>query len=107
MLKFLFRIIGIIAVLMMLMTAVLFFLDSQDFLHGNLGQLIGSLRHLSQEAWTAIRLFVSDTHLADDAAGLLDQGAQFFRDSVEPHPTDRPGAHPYSPSPVPLVTPLP
>ncbi|MDO4572521.1 MAG: hypothetical protein Q4C13_04065 [Clostridia bacterium] len=105
MLKFLFRLIGIIVVLMILIMAVLFYLDSKDLLSGKLGRLIGVLRRLGNEAWAEIRLFMSDTGIAEDAAGLLDQGAAYLRDAVEPHETDKPGSHPFSPSPAPSPTP--
>ena len=107
MLKFIFRLIGIIVVLIILVTAILFFFDSKDFLSGKLGRLVGSLRQLSREAWNEIRIFVSTTGIEDEAAGLLDQGAEFFRGSVKPHPTEKPGSHPYSPSPEYSVTPHP
>lgn len=107
MLKFIFRLIGIIVVVVILIMAVLCYLDSKDLLSGKLGRLIGVLRILGKEAWSEIRLFMSSSGIAEDAAGLLDQGAAFFRESVEPHPTDKPGSHPYTPSPVPTATPNP
>ena len=107
MLKFIFRLIGIIVVLLVLVTASLFILDSKGFLSGKLGRLASSLHQLSKEAWKEIRIFVSTTGIADDAADLLDQGSRFFRDSVEPHATDKPGAFPYSPNPELSPTPLP
>ncbi len=105
MLKFLFRLIGIIVVLMILIMAVLSYLDSKDLLSGKLERLIGVLRRLGKEAWAEIRLFMSDSGIAEDAAGLLDQGADFLRESVEPHATDKPGSNPYTPSPEPSATP--
>lgn len=100
MLKFIFRLIGIIVVVVILIMAVLCYLDSKDLLSGKLGRLIGVLRILGKEAWDELRLFVSSSGIGEDAADLLDQGAAFFRESVEPHPTDKPGSHPYTPEPT-------
>lgn len=105
MLKFLFRLIGIVVVLMILIMAVLCYLDSKDLLSGKLERLISVLRRLGQEAWVEIRLFMSDSGIAEDAAGLLDQGAEFLRESVEPHLTDKPGSNPYTPYLEPSQTP--
>lgn len=106
MLKFIFRLIGIIVVVVILVMAVLCYLDSKDLLSGKLGRLIGVLRILGKEAWSEIRLFMANSGIAEDAAGLLDQGAAYFRQSVEPHVTDKPGSSPYTPSPVPTATPF-
>jgi hypothetical protein len=83
--KFLFRLIGILVVLLVLVMAVLCYLDTKGLLSGKLEHLIGTLRILGQEAWAEIRLFMSDSGIAEDAAGLLDQGAAYLRDGVSPH----------------------
>lgn len=103
--KFIFRLIGIVVVLVVLIMAVLFYLDSKELLSGKLGRLIGVLRRLGSEAWLEIRFFISDTGIAEDAAGLLDQGADFLRDSLEPHITSKPGADALL-TPAPTPTPL-
>lgn len=100
--KFIFRLIGILVVLIILLMAVLSYLDSKDLLSGKLERLIGSLRVLGKEAWDEIRLFMEDSGIAEDAAGLLDQGADYLRESVEPHETSEPGADAFStPTPYP------
>lgn len=104
--KFIFQLIGILVVLLLLVMAVLFYLESKDLLSGKLEQLIGTLRLLSQQAWAEIRYFMDDSGIAEDAAGLLDQGANFLRESVDPHATGKPGADVFTPSPVPTVTPV-
>jgi hypothetical protein len=100
--KFIFRLIGILVVLIFLLMAVLTYLDSKALLSGKLARLIGSLRVLGKEAWSEIRLFMDDSGIAEDAAGLLDQGANYLRESVEPHITSQPGA-----DALPTVTPEP
>ena len=102
--KFVFRLIGILVVLLILLMAVLSYLDSKDLLSGKLDHLIGTLRILGKEAWAEIRFFMDDTGIAEDAAGLLDQGADYLRENVEPHTTSQPGAEAFS-TPEPTVTP--
>jgi len=102
--KFIFRLIGVLVVLLILLMAVLTYLDSKDLLSGKLERLIGNLRVLGMEAWQEILVFMQDSGIAEDAAGLLDQGANYLRDTVEPHDTSKPGADAFS-TPVPAVTP--
>ena len=71
--KFIFRLIGILVVLLILLMAVLTYLDSKDLLSGKLEHLIGTLRVLGKEAWVEIRLFMDDSGIAEDAAGLLER----------------------------------
>ena len=100
--KFVFRLIGILVVLLVLLMAVLTYLDSKDLLSGKLEHLISTLRVLGKEAWVEIRLFMDDSGIAEDAAGLLDQGAEYLRENVEPHSTSQPGADVLlTPTPVP------
>ena len=106
--KFIFRLIGIIVVLLILLMAVLSYLDGKDLLSGKLERLISSLRVLGQEAWVEIRYFMDDSGISEDAAGLLEQGADFLRESVEPHATSQPGVDAIATvSPVPTATPVP
>jgi hypothetical protein len=102
--KFIFRLIGVLVVLLILLMAVLTYLDSKDLLEGKLERLIGNLRVLGKEAWQEILLFAQDSGIAEDAAGLLDQGADYLRDTVEPHETSKPGTEAFS-TPIPEATP--
>ena len=104
--KFIFRLIGILVVLIILIMAVLTYLDSKALLSGKLERLIGSLRVLGKEAWDEILLFMQDSGIAEDAAGLLDQGANYLRDSIDPNATSKPGSEAFfTPSPMPEATP--
>ncbi len=102
--KFIFRLIGVLLVLLILLMAVLTYLDSKDLLSGKLERLIGNLRVLGKQAWQEILLFMQDSGIAEDAAGLLDQGADYLRDTVEPHETSKPGTEAFF-TPVPEATP--
>ena len=102
--KFIFRLIGVIVVLLILLMAVLTYLDSKDLLSGKLERLISSLRVLGKQAWQEILYFMQDSGIAEDAAGLLDQGANYLRDTVEPHATSQPGEDAFS-TPIPEMTP--
>ena len=102
--KFIFRLIGILVVLLILLMAVLSYLDSKDLLSGKLERLIGNLRVLGLQAWQEILLFMQDSGIAEDAAGLLDQGADYLRDTVDPHETSKPGSEAFF-TPVPEATP--
>jgi len=102
--KFVFRLIGVLVVLLILLMAVLTYLDSKDLLEGKLERLIGNLRVLGKEAWQEVLLFAQDSGIAEDAAGLLDQGADYLRDTVEPHQTSKPGSDAFT-TPIPETTP--
>ncbi len=102
--KFIFRLIGILVVLLILLMAVLTYLDSKDLLSGKLGRLISNLRVLGRQAWQEVLLFMQDSGIAEDAAGLLDQGANYLRDPVEPHETSKPGSEAFF-TPIPEATP--
>ena len=102
--KFIFRLIGVIVVLLILLMAVLTYLDSKDLLSGKLERLIGNLRVLGKQAWQEILYFMQDSGIAEDAAGLLDQGANYLRDTVDPHETSKPGSEAFF-TPVPEATP--
>ena len=56
-------------------------------------------------------LFLSDSGIANDAADLLEQGAEYFREGVTPHATEQPGSNAFpegylTPTPI-LTTPEP
>ncbi len=103
--KFIFQLIGVLVVLLILVMAVLFYLGGKGLLSGKLDQLINSLRVLGKQAWVEIRYFMDDSGIAEDAAGLLDQGADFLRESVEPHITSKPGTEgAVTPTPEPTPT---
>ena len=102
--KFFFRLIGILVVLLIIIMAVLTYLDGKDLLSGKLELLIGNLRVLGKEAWQEILNFMQDSGIAEDAAGLLDQGANYLRDTVEPHETSQPGSDAFA-TPMPEMTP--
>lgn len=102
--KFVFRLIGVLVVLLILLMAVLTYLDSKDLLSGKLEHLISNLRILGKQAWQEILIFMQDSGIAEDAAGLLDQGAEYLRDTVEPHATSKPGSEAFV-TPIPEATP--
>lgn len=104
MMKFVFRLIGVLVVLLILLMAVLTYLDSKDLLSGKLEHLVGTLRVLGKEAWQEILAFMQDSGIAEDAAGLLDQGAEYLRDSIDPHETAKPGSEAFV-TPTPALTP--
>lgn len=114
--RFIFRMIGFIVVVLVLLTAILFYLDSKDLLSGKLERLIGASRRLGAEEWAEIRLFLSDSGIAEDAADLLQEGVDLLRDGVTPHETEQPGEHAFdtpepasetTPEPSPEITPEP
>lgn len=82
--KYIFRIIGFVVVVLVLLIMVLCYLDSKGLLTGDLGQLIGSLRVLGGQAWLEIRRFFSTSGIGDDAANLLEQGADYLRATPTP-----------------------
>ena len=104
MFKFIFKLIGILVVLLILLLAILSYLDSKDLLSGKLDRYISSLRVLGKAAWGETLIFMQDSGIAEDAAGLLDQGAEYLRESIEPHTTSKPGEDALQ-TPTPAVTP--
>ncbi len=107
--KLIFRLIGIVVVIIILVMAVLCYLDTKGLLSGKLERLISVLRRLGKEAWDEIMLFLSDSGIAGDAASLLEQGAEYFREGVTPHVTDKPGGNALPEgylTPTPTVSPV-
>lgn len=79
MLKPIFQLIGFLVVILILVFAVLFYLDSKDLLSGELADFIGSLRALFDQVKAVVTLFVNESGIANDAADLLDEGADRLR----------------------------
>ena len=100
MLKGLFRLIGTIVVIIVLVRALLFYLDGKGLLFGRLGDLIHTLRLLGNEAWTALKTFGDETGIVDDASGLLGKGVDMLQSAVEPHPAT------ISPDPLATISPV-
>lgn len=77
--KVIFQLIGFLVVILLLLTAVLFYLDSKGLLSGDLGSLIHALHQLYLEARDVTLAFLQRSGIADDAADLLDEGADRLR----------------------------
>jgi len=93
MLKSLFQLIGFLVVIVILLTAVLFYLDGKDLLSGELSDFIGSMRGLFEQIKLVVSSFVSESGIAEDAANLLDESADKLR-GVTPEPTIEPTMEP-------------
>jgi len=93
MLKTLFQLIGFLVVIVILLTAVLFYLDEKDLLSGELSAFIGSMRELFEQIGLVVSSFVSESGIAEDAANLLDESADKLR-GVTPEPTVQPTMEP-------------
>lgn len=106
--KFLYQIIGFVLVIVILLLAVLFYLDSKNLLAGDLGVLVRQLRVLGKEAWDAIFNFSKKAGLAEDAAAILESGADKLRGAAAPDETNGPG-DPSAPAPTasPSASPAP
>ena len=79
MLKPIFQLIGFLVVILILLLAVLFYLDGKDLLSGELADFIGSLRALFDQVKAVVTSFVNESGIANDAADLLDEGADKLR----------------------------
>lgn len=79
MLKPVFQLIGLVVVIAILLLAVLFYLDGKGLLTGELADFIGSLRALFEQIKSVVTSFVHESGIADDAADLLDEGADMLR----------------------------
>lgn len=101
--KFIFRTIGFIVVVLIILMLVLCYLDAKGLLTGDLGGLVGSLRVLGKQAWAQLRQFFSTSGIGDDAAGLLEQGAEYLRST--PTASQVPTATPGWENNVPTATP--
>jgi len=101
MLKGLFRLIGALVVILILVMALLFYLEGQGLLLGDLGTLVRTLRLLGTEAWRAITTFADQSGIAEDAQNLLSRGVDMLGDAIDPSAA--------TPSPVPetIITPMP
>ena len=87
--KHVFQVIGLIMVILVLITAVVFYLDSKSLLSGDFGAYIGEMRALFTRMRTITYAFFTGTGIADDAANLLSEGADKLRGltTSTPEPT--------------------
>ena len=101
MLKGLFRLVGMLVVILILVTALLFYLEGKGVLTGDLGALVRTLRLLGTEAWSAITTFAHQSGIAEDAQELLSKGVDMLGEAIDPSEA--------TPSPVPetIITPMP
>ncbi len=105
MLKPVFQLIGLVVVIAILLLAVLFYLDGKGLLTGELADFIGSLRALFEQIKSVVTSFVHESGIADDAADLLDEGADMLRGAT-PSPAQD-GAPAATNVPVTVATPAP
>ncbi|HIU93592.1 MAG TPA: hypothetical protein IAD24_00395 [Candidatus Aphodomorpha intestinavium] len=105
MLKPVFQLIGLVVVIAILLLAVLFYLDGKGLLTGELADFIGSLRALFEQIKSVVTSFVHESGIADDAADLLDEGADMLRGAT-PSPAQD-GAPAATNVPVAVATPAP
>ena len=100
--KLLFQLVGFAVILLILLSAVLFYMESQDLLEGDLAEFIRQMRSVWLSAKETILSFLHTSGIADDAADLLDQGADKLRATESPEPS----APPETPeAPVPSAPP--
>lgn len=84
--KYVFQVIGFVVVIVILVTAVLFYLDSKALLVGDLSDYITEMRQHVTRMRTITFAFVTGTGIADDAANLLQEGADRLRGEQTPAP---------------------
>ena len=68
MLKPIFQLIGFLVVILILLLAVLFYLDGKDLLSGELADFIGSLRALFDQIKAVVTSFVNESVAASNPA---------------------------------------
>ena len=100
MLKPVFQLIGLIVVILILLLAVLFYLDGKGLLTGELADFIGSLRALFEQIKSVDTSFVNESGIANDPADLLDEGADKLRGET-PQPSEAPEETPIVVVPAP------
>lgn len=96
--KFVLQLIGFICILVFLLTAVLFFLDSKDLLRGDLATYIKTMHSLWNQGCDATNAFFTSSGIKNDAANLLDEGANMLR-------SESPDAGSATADPMPSPTP--
>ncbi len=91
--KLILQIIGFLVVVAILFGLVFFFLDSKSLLRGDFADYIHTLHALWQQAVRSTISFMQSAGIANDAANLLDHGADMLRsiDPSNPQATPAPG----------------
>jgi len=82
--KYLFQLIGLAMVLLILLCSVLFYMESKALLQGDFALFIREIRTLWLQAKNTSLSFFQRSGIADDAANLLDHGADLLRSSESP-----------------------
>lgn len=92
--KLILQIIGFIVVVAILFGLVFFFLDSKSLLRGDFADYIHTMHALWQQAVRSTISFMQSAGIANDAADLLNHGADMLRsiDPSSPQATPAPDA---------------
>ena len=99
--KLIFQLVGFLVVVVILLSVVLFYMDGKNLLSGDLADTVHSLRVLYAQAKALVTGFLSNSGIADDAADLLDEGADLIRRSTgSPVATE-------APTIIEMITPAP
>ena len=81
--KLILQIIGFIVLVAILFGLVFFFLDSKSLLRGDFADYIHTMHALWKQAVKSTVSFMQSAGIANDAADLLDHGADMLR-SIDP-----------------------
>ena len=82
--KLIFQIIGFVFVALLIVGAVFFFLDSKQLLQGDLGAYVHAMHQHWNDAKNLTLSFMQNSGIANEAADILDHGADMLR---SPAPT--------------------
>ena len=107
--KLIFQIIGFVFVALLLIGAVFFFLDSKNLLQGDLGAYVHTMHQYWTDAKNITLSFMQNSGIANDAADILDHGAEILRSPALTASSDIPvtefNVTTATPSPIPTETP--
>lgn len=90
--KLLLQLMGLVVVVLILLSSVLFYLESKDLLQGELGDFTHQMHEIWMLAKETVLSFLQNSGIADDAADFLDQGAEMLRSTESPQPSELPQA---------------
>ena len=82
--KLILQIIGFIVLVAVLFGLVFFFLDSKSLLRGDFADYIHTMHALWKQAVTSTISFMQSAGIANEAADILDHGAEMLR-SIDPN----------------------
>lgn len=105
--KYIYQLVGFLLIFCIIAFSVLFFIESNtNILTGDFGDFVRSMHILYEEVKETILSFMQESGIANNAADLMNAGADKLRGKTDPQEPETIIIQPASPSPAPTSAPM-